>query len=165
MRLLAFLPLLLVACSGGGGSAEFAPSANIAATHPWLAGQWLGELRRDGLIAGQVGMQGGAGNGSLLSVYLGAAMIGSGEAIGGNGTMEASGSELRATTESPEGGRMTFVGTAFGVSVIEGEWRVSKPGSPVDGWGGTLRLTKQASAVLLERYDSGDLTIIVRTER
>lgn len=43
------LPLLaLLAACGGGSSTAPAPSADVAVSHPWLAGNWRGDYRSEG---------------------------------------------------------------------------------------------------------------------
>lgn len=46
----AILAVLLVACSGGGGSSDFVPTADVRTTHPWLVGglgSWRGEFHSE----------------------------------------------------------------------------------------------------------------------
>lgn len=173
----ALLLLLLAACSGGGASPRpFTPSADIAATHPFLVGLWLGEWIESGQPAttpattGSLNITSPGGDGYTLS----AGMLSEVTFQRGSGFIRADGDRFQVVlvTDIPAG-TMVVEGTVSGGAEMVATWTAyrsdvsSPPGSPPDA-SGTLRLTKQGAAPQLRltetHYDSPDLLLVVRRE-
>lgn len=137
MKNKALVCILLASCGGGGGSgraAEFVPSSNIAATHDYLRGVWMGTASTSTGSTGNIVLnltqlpQGPAAAGAFFS--------GLPEIPGGTLQVQASGSQIRA-----ESFPVTFRGEASAARMLL-EW------SSTSGATGTMDLTKAVMVVL-----------------
>lgn len=137
MKNKALVCILLASCGeGGGGSraAEFVPSSNIAATHDYLRGVWMGTAETSDGITSVVFLdlsqlpQGPAAAGQFVSGW---------DLFDTTLQLQASGEEVRA-----QSGPATFTGQASPTRMVL-EWQ-----SVIGPTTGTLSLTKTWIVIL-----------------
>jgi hypothetical protein len=173
MRTALPLVVVLAACSGGGGGSQppFTPSANLAESHPWLVGLWVGPLR---VPSTGIDYTAGLNFDALLQPTSSAAPVFDSFAPGfphQRVDFEADGDRVRFACSLSDGSNYTtahFAGAVQDHYVMHLTWSMESTVAVWNGLSGTADLARvggpAAARIEEEVFSTDDLLLVVRRE-